>query len=131
MPYQILYHSKATHLGSHVTDLDILREAIAHNERHDIGGFLLKTRECFIQVLEGDEAALLALMDRIRPDPRHYDVVVHYSGPVSERRFGNWTMGYAYAPDFVLDLKAAQVEGCAWVKDMRGRLWQAAQFHQA
>ncbi|WP_287188715.1 BLUF domain-containing protein [Rhodovulum sp.] len=57
---------------------DILEEARSYNARHGITGVLLfaegegRYRGSFMQLLEGDEAAIEALRKRIFSDPRHH-----------------------------------------------------------
>ncbi|WP_416366226.1 BLUF domain-containing protein [Sphingomonas aerolata] len=47
-----------------------------------------------IQALEGDAAAVQAVMDRIAKDPRHYNI--SYFRPITTncRQFGKWTTEY-------------------------------------
>jgi hypothetical protein len=46
-------------------------------------------------VLEGDHAAVMQTFARIYKDQRHKDIVVVAEKQVSERLFGEWSMGYA------------------------------------
>src|SRR5690606_41164378 len=51
----------------------------------------------FVQWLEGDEAAVRALFERIRHDPRHRLRRVAYQGPIRDRLFPSWTMAFRRA----------------------------------
>ncbi|NVO06610.1 MAG: BLUF domain-containing protein, partial [Rhodoferax sp.] len=50
----------------------------------------------FIQVLEGDAPAVLETYGRICVDLRHRNVTRLMLEPVSERQFGQWSMGYKH-----------------------------------
>jgi hypothetical protein len=73
----------------------ILATAIRSNSGKGITGGLIFNRQFFAQVLEGDHAAVTQTFIRITGDPRHKDVVLAGMGPVGERLFGAWSMGYA------------------------------------
>ena len=71
---------------------EILRVARARNAALNVTGALVLYDDWFAQVLEGPEAAVVALYDKIRSDPRHDRVVVDQSQTVDGRLFGNWAM---------------------------------------
>lgn len=48
----------------------------------------------FIQYLEGDSKEILDLYDLIKKDDRHTNVVMLSYGPLPERLFPSWHMGY-------------------------------------
>jgi len=74
---------------------DILNSARRNNERDNITGMLIYHRNRFFQVIEGDEANVMACLDRIGADPRHLGVRILRTEAVDERIFGRWRMGYA------------------------------------
>lgn len=45
-----------------------------------------------MQYLEGEEAVVRALLDRIRHDERHHDVRVAFEDFIEERLFPDWAM---------------------------------------
>lgn len=94
MIFQIVYISRAAEkLGT--DDLDeILSSARENNAKLDITGMLLFHDGSFIQVLEGEEAAVEKLYDHICKDPRHNDHNVVLRTEVNERAFEQWSMGY-------------------------------------
>ena len=47
----------------------------------------------FFQVLEGEEDAVHAIYETIKRDPRHSDIVKIIEEGISERSFGDWSMG--------------------------------------
>ena len=76
-------------------DLADLRDlADARNRSEDITGLLLSDGTRFIQALEGDAAAVQAVMDRIAKDPRHYNISYFRPMTTNCRQFGKWTTEY-------------------------------------
>lgn len=72
----------------------ILESAVRHNQQNGITGMLLYAEGSFIQVLEGDEPAVLETFARVSLDLRHRNVTQLMLEPVAERQFANWSMGY-------------------------------------
>ncbi|MEM7342179.1 MAG: BLUF domain-containing protein [Actinomycetota bacterium] len=73
----------------------ILAKAKANNGPIGVTGMLLYEDGSFFQVLEGPRATVQKLYDKISKDRRHENVVKLIERPVTERDFGNWTMGVA------------------------------------
>jgi Sensors of blue-light using FAD len=73
----------------------ILATAIRSNSENGLSGGLIFNRRFFGQVLEGDHAVVMQTFARIYKDRRHKDIVVVEEKRVSERLFGEWSMGYA------------------------------------
>ena len=48
----------------------------------------------FIQLLEGPDEVLRGLLTKISNDTRHSNVRVLWEGPIAERGFGSWSMGF-------------------------------------
>jgi hypothetical protein len=92
--HDLIYVSRATRPMDLHDLTELLRESRAKNAVLGVTGMLLYLRESFIQVLEGDEAVISALYQRICRDPRHEDVVLLESGVVAAREFPDWTMGF-------------------------------------
>ena len=72
----------------------LLVQARVNNERAGITGMLLYKDGNFMQVLEGDEAAVRALFARINADRRHRGVVIIDNGQAPARQFGAWSMAF-------------------------------------
>ena len=91
--YNIVYCSRAAPgVGKAAVD-KILQSAHRNNPAHSITGLLVFGGGIFFQWLEGPKASVTHLMDRIRVDGRHHDVVELTSGEeVRERMFPNWDM---------------------------------------
>jgi ribosomal protein S4E len=91
---QLIYVSSATHELSAAEIKKILDTAVMRNGENKVTGMLLYSRGSFLQVLEGEESAVTETIDRIRADPRHKDVTILTTEPVSERQFGDWSMAF-------------------------------------
>ena len=76
--------------------LDVSRR---NNAARGITGALAYYDRAFVQVLEGPEAAVEALLVTIARDPRHTEVTVCDRARVDERAFGAWSMGWVRASD--------------------------------
>lgn len=75
----------------------MLQAARVANARSEITGALYLANGRFVQYLEGEEAAVAALFERIRRDRRHADCRVADRGPISARVYAGWSM--ACLPD--------------------------------
>ena len=93
--YQLLYHSRPARPLGETELMGLLTWARAYNAAHGITGLLLYSDGYFVQVLEGDEAAINAVYSRIQQDPRHEEVVTVHEG-LGPRRFGDWSMGFGF-----------------------------------
>jgi hypothetical protein len=64
----------------------------SNNEKRNITGALLLTGTWFVQVLEGEEAAVRSLFASIQLDHRHDRVELLFEGPADDRIFAHWSM---------------------------------------
>lgn len=71
---------------------EILRVARVNNAERGVTGALVSYDDWFAQVLEGPEAAVTVLYDRIRVDPRHNGVELDSAEPAPRRLFERWAM---------------------------------------
>lgn len=94
---RLIYASEPAAALTPATVQDIVTRACANNQRLHLSGLLAFDSHSFLQVLEGERAALSALYGRIAADPRHRRLELMEVVPVHERRFGRWTMGFAAA----------------------------------
>lgn len=72
----------------------ILEVSIRNNAARGITGLLVYAAGRFIQVLEGEEAVVDALLADIAADARHRDFQVLVCNPIREREFSQWHMGF-------------------------------------
>ena len=78
--------------------LQILSTARANNGRQAVTGALLFNSGYFAQVLEGPQAAIERLFEKIQRDSRHGEVTVLESGKAKARSFPDWSMAHALPP---------------------------------
>ena len=64
------------------------------NRSLGITGLLLYRARSFCQFLEGEEAVVTALFEKIRSDNRHRDVALVYQEPIESRSFSDWSMKF-------------------------------------
>jgi Sensors of blue-light using FAD len=89
--HRLSYHSHA--LAASPADLDaIYAEASALNAPAGITGALLYLDGRWAQILEGDQAAITGLYDRISRDARHDQVTFGYLIETESRLFPDWSM---------------------------------------
>lgn len=69
------------------------------NEAAGITGLLVFDGMRFCQQIEGPRKEVLALIERIRLDPRHVSVEILHHAPLPERRFRRFSLGYAAVED--------------------------------
>ena len=101
--YFLIYRSVATERPDDAGLLELLKLSREANAAHGITGMLLYQNGRYMQMLEGEEAAVRALYDNIARDRRHHLVTIVASGPVAKRHFHDWSMGFRHM-DQVSDL---------------------------
>jgi hypothetical protein len=91
----LLYLSTSRTLLNDDVLLDILESARINNKKHNVTGVLLYSEGSFIQVLEGVDDDVDAIFEKIGQDIRHKNIIVMMDGPLAQRNFPDWTMGFA------------------------------------
>ena len=74
---------------------DILSVAREKNTARGITGYLIFDQTWFVQILEGERAVVHEAYQRIATDPRHAGVTMVETREVTQRTFGEWSMGGA------------------------------------
>lgn len=92
--YHLAYVSTLRESMPSADVVELLRIARAYNEFRDVTGLLLLRGDSFFQVLEGREADVRAIFERITADSRHHRIEVLFQEPLDEREFGDWRMGF-------------------------------------
>lgn len=92
-----IYASTAAHNFDERDLPHLLEKSRSNNAVLGITGMLLYIEGNFFQVLEGDEAMVGPVFDRICRDARHGRVTLIIREPIFQRDFPDWTMGYARA----------------------------------
>ena len=93
MLVRLLYASRATQPITPAAHASILEQSRAHNPKLGITGVLCYSDDVFIQVLEGGRDEVCELYNTIVRDKRHQQVRLLSYEEITERQFGNWTMG--------------------------------------
>ena len=70
----------------------ILSTARTQNPKLGITGVLLFDNGKFLQILEGEQFHLDALMENIKRDKRHNNIQLLVDAPISNRELENWNM---------------------------------------
>lgn len=94
---QVVYASRARVVCDAAFLGGLLAKARANNTGLGVSGVLLYHAGAFLQVLEGPPAVVAALYAKIEQDKRHDRVVILQRRMVSERSFGEWSMGLVKA----------------------------------
>lgn len=92
--YHLLYCSQAVHVFGEEQLADLMESSLAWNDGCNITGLLCYGNGHFVQVLEGEAAAVEDLFSRIMLDRRHHQVHVLSRGVGSARRFDDWRMAF-------------------------------------
>ena len=72
----------------------ILVDSRLSNKLADVTGLLVYVDGNFLQVLEGEQEVVSALLEKISKDCRHEDVKVVYKTSIENRTFNSWQMAY-------------------------------------
>lgn len=97
--HYLVYVSSAIKPFSTEELVELLKKARARNSQLDITGMLLYKDGNFIQILEGEKAAVEQLYSEISSDSRHRDTIVIDEGDLPQRQFGEWAMGFRNLDD--------------------------------
>ncbi len=92
--FSLIYVSSASRLLDDVELEEILRVSRQNNQRDDITGMLLYKGGNIIQVLEGPEEKVVALVEKLRRDPRHFGLQILLQNHIAERQFDQWAMAF-------------------------------------
>ena len=103
---QIVYVSRVVGSLSAPELRGILHLARRGNRQRDITGLLICTGRSFLQVLEGETGVLAALVGSIGDDPRHSDMRILSTQPITRRAHGEWDMALVSSPDFADEIDA-------------------------
>lgn len=93
--FQLIYLSTSTQREPDDSEIAaILSSSVRHNRENGITGMLLYNRGSFLQVLEGEKAAVEETYARIVRDARHHALFLIDRSPVACRDFADWSMGF-------------------------------------
>jgi hypothetical protein len=105
MLYELVYNSMAVPANLDQVELEkILAGARARNREMGITGLLLFHKGEFVQLLEGERAAVETVYhDIIVKDRRHRALTVCWEQPVAHRNFTDWSMGFPRMRELDMD----------------------------
>jgi hypothetical protein len=92
--FQIVYTSTATKLFDRAELMELLKGSVQRNNQAGITGLLLYQNGTFMQALEGETAAVIALFSKISHDSRHHHVIPLIHEPIEHRHFSNSAMAF-------------------------------------
>jgi hypothetical protein len=96
---QISYLSRSAAPLSAGEMLGLLQQCQANNAVRGITGMLFYGNGTFLQVIEGEPAAVDELVGKISRDPRHHGIHILGRKAVEQREYGDWTMGFEQVTD--------------------------------
>lgn len=120
---QLIYTSHATVSLDKKALRDLVAGASRKNRALAITGMLYCADESYLQVLEGEEKAVLLLYADILRDDRHDDVRTVVIRPIEARDFPNWSMGLLESIAAPVDLAAVLSRA-----DDRVGIWNSAKW---
>ena len=89
---QYLYTSAASEGFQQLDMVNLLEASSRNNGRNGITGFLVFDGQKFLQLVEGEQENLDALMERLARDPRHCNIRRLDDRATDRRYCPNWTM---------------------------------------
>lgn len=92
--HHIIYMSRARKTLTQASLVGLLQQARRANEQHHITGALVYGEGQFMQIIEGEQAAVAALYERIARDPRHEAVFKVADKAIGARSFTEWSMAF-------------------------------------
>ncbi|UOQ70329.1 BLUF domain-containing protein [Hymenobacter cellulosilyticus] len=92
--HHLVYQSNVTAPLSEAELEALLTHSRAWNHSHGLTGVLLYCDSHVLQVLEGPQHEVEYIFGRIEQDLRHYDVTKLADGPIPQRCFAQWSMGF-------------------------------------
>jgi hypothetical protein len=107
---QVVYISQATGTFTESELNELVEVSRRNNKRHGITGAMLYLENAFIQVIEGEDAAIGQLLDKLRADTRHRNIRILSDNLAQVRNFQNWSMGI---------VKAAEVDRPQVLEELR------------
>ena len=118
---QLIYVSQAGRDISPSELAAIANAAADRNLARDVTGTLLYCRGYFLQMLEGDEAVIRELFDKISGDDRHVNVHLLSCNAAVKRLYPAWGMSF-------LHMDASRIEEAGRVRAVIGKLRQLRDF---
>lgn len=90
----LVYTSKSNFNLSQPQILDLLQLFRERNHENSITGCLLYYKGMFVQYIEGGQANVLNLFEKIKKDKLHSEVFLLSTSHIYKREFDTWNMAY-------------------------------------
>jgi len=113
--YEVLYVSTLAPDQNVTAVANIARRARVVNAAAQITGMLVFDGMRFCQQLEGTQKQVLTLEQKIRLDGRHIHMEVLHHGPLAQRRFRCFTIGFSMLDDSEVLARLEAMDGQAAV----------------
>ena len=91
----LIYVSLATKPFNETGLVELLATSRRNNAAAGVTGMLLYKDGKFMQLLEGEEAHVTRIFEKISKDPRHRNVITLLKGREETRLFSEWFMGFS------------------------------------
>ena len=91
--YRVIYTSRS--LLRPDEDYDLIAHSVESNAEKGITGVLMRHQDHYIQILEGNRADVMVLIEKIKQDKRHTDFLLVRADTCPQRMFHGWSMGSA------------------------------------
>lgn len=91
---RLIYVSNAEHEVEAAELARILEVSASNNLARGITGMLLYANGSFLQILEGEAAAVDETYERVSRDRRHANIFLLEREAIGERSFARWGMGF-------------------------------------
>ena len=125
---RLTYVSKLNAILDEEEILEIGRISSLNNRKIDVTGVLISVRDYFFQVLEGEEAIVDALVEKITRDPRHHELtILSAETGCEERLFTDWgmkTVALSESNDLMLLAIGMMLQNIAQSYNIAGRYTQ-------
>lgn len=94
----LIYVSMASNAMRPDSVTEIAERAARKNALVGVTGLLAFNSARFMQLLEGDESAVLDIMQRIKLDDRHHDISILRQSGLVKRECPDWSMRVLHSP---------------------------------
>lgn len=91
---RVTYMSQAAEPLTADALLALLSQCHRNNAARGLTGLLLFGNGTFLQCLEGEQAVVEALLEKIARDPRHTAMKILRREPITRRQYVDWSMGF-------------------------------------
>lgn len=114
----------------------LFKETVSNNVKHNITGVLVKNKDVFFQIIEGDSDLINQLFKKISNDSRHNNIIQLVNRSISSRSFSNFNAGYTVIEDsesiyelhdYLLKLNSIQAENSSLFLEIVEELLEAVQ----